>query len=297
MVVDQSRPEIVAPIRRSTDSELDAQSKRENLLAPPGRWSALNLTELWHYRELLYILAWRDVKVRYKQATLGAVWAVLQPLVMMGIFTLVFSRIAKISTGDVPYPVFAFSGLVPWTMFASAVGDSSNSLISNSNLVSKVHFPRLVIPASAVVAWIPDFAVGSAVLFVIMAIYGFAPAFTALLLPLVMVAAMIAAVSVGVWLSALNVAYRDVRYVVPFLVQAWLFVTPVAYPTTSIPSNLRWVAGLNPMSWVIDFSRWVLLGTSVSWSIVAISVATTVVLLTSGLFYFRRVEHFFADVI
>jgi lipopolysaccharide transport system permease protein len=222
---------------------------------------------------------------------------VLQPLVMMGIFTLVFSRIADVPTQGVPYPVFAFAGLVPWTMFASAVGDSASSLVGNSNLVAKVYFPRLVIPAGAVVAWIPDFAIGSAVLFVVMAVFGFAPAWTVVLLPAVMLAAMIAASSVGVWLSALNVAYRDVRYVVPFLVQAWLFVTPVAYPTTSIPENLRWLAGLNPMTWVVDFSRWALLGTPASWGVVGLSIATMVVLLLTGLYYFRRVEHFFADVI
>jgi lipopolysaccharide transport system permease protein len=277
--------------------EIAAQPTRQNVLKPPGRWSALELGELWHYRDLLYILAWRDVKVRYKQAVLGAAWAVLQPLVMMGIFTLVFSRIANVPTQGVPYPVFAFAGLVPWTMFASAVGDSANSLVGNSSLVSKVYFPRLVIPAGAVLAWIPDFVIGSAVLFVVMAVYGFAPVWTAVLLPGVMVAAMLAAFSVGVWLSALNVAYRDVRYVVPFLVQAWLFVTPVAYPTTSIPENLRWLAGLNPMTWVVDFSRWALLGTTVSWGVVGLSIVTMAVLLASGLYYFRRVEHFFADVI
>jgi lipopolysaccharide transport system permease protein len=272
-------------------------ASKVSVLEPPGRFSALHLGELWHYRELLYILAWRDVKVRYKQAVLGAAWAVLQPLVLMGIFTLLFSRIADVPTGDVPYPVFAFVGLVPWTLFASATSGSGSSLVGNQNLVSKVYFPRLVIPVGAVFAWVPDFLISSALLFVIMAIFGFVPPLTALLLPFVMVAAMLAAISVGVWLSALNVAYRDVQYVVPFLIQAWLFLTPVAYPTSSVPEHLRWVTGLNPMSWVIDFSRWSLTGATVSMSVVAISVATTIVLLVSGLYYFRRVEHFFADVI
>jgi lipopolysaccharide transport system permease protein len=271
--------------------------KVRNILAPPGRWSALKLDDLWHFRDLLYILAWRDVKVRYKQAVLGGAWAILQPLVMMGAFTLLFSRIANIPTQGVPYPIFAFTGLVPWGLFASAVGGSADSLIINSNLVSKVHFPKLVIPGGAVLAWIPDFVIGSMMLFVIMGIYGFAPPWTALLLPVVMLSAMVAALSVGVWLSALNVAYRDVRYVVPFLIQVWLFITPVAYPVTSIPGNFRWLTGLNPMSWVVDLSRWALLGTPVSWSVVGLSLATTAVLLVSGLYYFRRVEHFFADVI
>ena len=275
----------------------DTIATKVNVLEPPGRFSALHLGDLWHYRELLYILAWRDVKVRYKQAVLGAAWAVLQPLVLMGIFTLLFSRIADVPTGDVPYPVFAFVGLVPWTMFASATTSSGASLVGNQNLVSKVYFPRLVIPAGAVLTWVPDFVISSALLFGVMAVFGFVPPLTALLLPVVMLAVMLAAFSVGVWLSALNVAYRDVQYVVPFLIQAWLFMTPVAYPTSSVPEGLRWLTGLNPMTWVIDLSRWALTGSSVSWSVASISLATTLVLLVSGLYYFRRVEHFFADVI
>jgi lipopolysaccharide transport system permease protein len=274
-----------------------AQAKRVNVLEPPNRWSALKLGELWHYRELLYILAWRDVMVRYKQALLGAAWAVLQPLVMMGIFTLLFSRIANVPTEGVPYPVFAFAALVPWTLFSSAVAASGASLVGNQNLVSKVYFPRLVIPAGAVFAWIPDFVIGSAFLFVIMAIFRFVPPFTAVLLPVVMASTMIAAFSVGVWLSALNVAYRDVQYVVPFLIQAWLFITPVAYPTSSVPERFRWITGLNPATWAIDFGRWALTGASSPWPVVGLSIATTIVLLVSGLYYFRRVEHFFADVI
>jgi lipopolysaccharide transport system permease protein len=276
---------------------VERHDTHRTVLQPPGRWSALRLGELWHYRDLLYILAWRDVKVRYKQALLGAAWAVLQPLVMMGIFTVLFSRIANVPTGGVPYPVFAFVALVPWTMFANATAGSGSSLVGNQNLVSKVYFPRLLIPAGAVLAWIPDFVIGSAILFVIMAIFGFVPPVTAVLLPFVMLSAMIASFSVGVWLSALNVAYRDVQYVVPFLIQAWLFITPIAYPTASVPEGLRWLTGLNPMSWVIDLSRWALLATRPSWAVAGLSIATTVILLVSGLFYFRRVEHFFADVI
>src|SRR3954464_413569 len=205
---------------------------RISVLEPPGRFSPLKLAELWHYRELLYILAWRDVKVRYKQAVLGAAWALVQPLAMMAIFTLLFSKVANVPTGGVPYPVFAFVGLVPWTLFQNGAASSGNSLVGNQNLVSKVYFPRLVIPAGAVLAWVPDFIISSVFLFVIMAIFKFVPPLTALLLPLVMLSAIFAALSVSVWLSALNVAYRDVQYVVPFLIQIWLFVTPVAYPTT-----------------------------------------------------------------
>jgi lipopolysaccharide transport system permease protein len=268
-----------------------------NTFEPPGRWSALRLGELWRYRDLVYILAWRDVKVRYKQAVLGALWAILQPLVMMGVFTLLFSRIAKISTSDVPYPVFALSGLIPWGLFSSATADSANSLILNANLVSKVHVPKLAIPGGTVLAWIPDFVFGSLMLFGVMAVYGFAPPWTALLLPVVLLSAMLATMSVGTWLSALNVAYRDVRYIVPFLIQVWLFITPVAYPATSIPQSLRWLAGLNPMTWVVDLSRWSMLGTTSAWTVDGMSLTITVILFISGLYYFRRVEHFFADVI
>jgi lipopolysaccharide transport system permease protein len=278
-------------------ASIERRDAHTTVLKAPGRWPTLRFGDLWHYRDLLYILAWRDVMVRYKQALLGAAWAVLQPLVMMGIFTLLFSRIANVPTGGIPYPVFAFAALVPWTMFASAAAASGSSLVGNQNLVSKVYFPRLLIPAGAVLTWIPDFVIGSAILFVIMAIFGFVPPATALLLPLVLLSAMIASFSVGVWLSALNVAYRDVQYAVPFLIQVWLFITPVAYPTASVPESLRWVTGLNPMSWVIVFSRWALLGTSPSLAVAGLSMVTTAVLLVSGLYYFGRVEHFFADVI
>jgi lipopolysaccharide transport system permease protein len=274
-----------------------ARHRRHSALEPPARWSGLQLAELWTYRALLYILAWRDVKVRYKQAALGAVWAALQPVVMMGIFTLVFSRIGNVSSQGVPYPVFAFTGLVPWTMFSNAVNSSSNSLITDAPLVSKVYFPRLVIPAGAILAWAPDFAMSTGVLFVVMAVYGVVPEPTALLIPFVLVATVVAAMSVSVWLSALNVAYRDVRYVVPFLLQVGLFITPVAYPATSIPAKFAWLAGLNPMTWVVDFSRWALLGTAFSLRVSVFSMITTVVLLVSGLYYFRRVQHYFADVI
>jgi lipopolysaccharide transport system permease protein len=274
-----------------------SHSAKRHVLEPPGRWSGARLQELWDYRDLLYILAWRDVRVRYKQAVLGTAWAVLQPVVMMGIFTVVFSRIGNVHTGGIPYPVFALAGLVPWTMFANAVGDSSNSLVLNSSLVSKVYFPRILIPTSAMLAWVPDFVIGSVVLFVVIGVYGIVPAWTAVFLPAVLGATMLAILSVGVWLSALNVAYRDVRYAVPFLIQIWLFVTPVAYPAQSIPAGIRWLAGLNPMTWVVDFSRWSLLDAPIAWEIDGLSVLTTVVLLATGVRYFARVQHFFADVI
>jgi lipopolysaccharide transport system permease protein len=267
------------------------------VLKPVGRWSALELVDLWRYRDLLYILAWRDVKVRYKQAALGGAWALVQPLILMGLFTVVFSRIASVATPGVPYPVFALCGLVPWILFSNTLGASADSIVSNSELVSKVYFPRLMIPLASVLAWTPDFLISSALLFIVMGAWGVTPPLTALLFPLVMVAAMLAATSLGVWFSALNVAYRDVRYVVPFLIQAWMFMTPVAYPASAVPSSLRWLPAANPMSWVINVARWALLGSPILVGVTLASAATMSVALVGGLYYFRRVQHFFADVI
>jgi homopolymeric O-antigen transport system permease protein len=272
-------------------------SARETVVKPVGRWSALELRDLLRYRDLLYILAWRDVKVRYKQAALGGAWALLQPLIMMALFTLVFRRIAHVHSQGVPYPVFALVGLVPWTLFSNTVGASANSIIISEELVSKVYFPRLVIPIASVLAWTPDFVIGSVLLFGVMGIYGVVPPVTAVLLPVVMAAALLAASSVGIWFSALNVAYRDMRYVVPFLIQMALFLTPVAYPASEVPAKLKWVPALNPMSWVINVARWAVIGTRITPWITLASVATMGVVLVGGLYYFRRVQHFFADVI
>jgi lipopolysaccharide transport system permease protein len=267
------------------------------VLKPVGRWTALELAELWRYRDLLYILAWRDVKIRYKQAAFGVVWAVLQPLILMALFTFVFRRIGGIKDVGVPYAVFAFAGLVPWLLFANTVGASANSIVGSSPLVSKVYFPRLIIPLAAVLAWTPDFVISSAMLFGIMGIYGVTPSVAALLLPAVMVAAMLAATSLGVWFSALNVAYRDVRYAVPFLIQAGMFLTPVAYPASFVPEKLRFLTILNPMSWVIAVDRWALIGSPIAvWTTIGSAAAMSVALI-GGLYYFRRVQHFFADVI
>jgi lipopolysaccharide transport system permease protein len=271
------------------------------VLKPAGGWTRLELADLWRYRDLLYILAWRDVKVRYKQATLGIAWTVLQPLLLVGLFTFVFTRIgggfkSKLPAG-VPYPVFAFTGLLPWLVFATIVPSSANSIVSNSALVSKVYFPRLVIPLGSVVARIPDFLISAIMLLVIMGIYGFAPPNTGLLLPVIMVASMLAAASLGIWFSALNVAYRDVQYVVPFLIQAGMFFTPIAYPTSSVPASLQWLPALNPMTWVINVARWSLLGSSIPVAVSLESAGTMCVLLVTGLYYFRKVQNFFADVV
>ncbi len=271
---------------------------RVTVLEPVSGWPRLELSELWHYRDLLYILAWRDVKVRYKQAALGIAWTVLQPLLLMALFTVVFTRIAHFTLSiDAPYAVFAFTGLLPWLVFANIVPASANSIVSSSALVSKVYFPRLTIPLGSVLARTPDFLISAVLLLVVMGAYGYTPRVGTVLLPLLMVAAMLAAASLGIWFSALNVAYRDVQYVVPFLIQAWMFLTPVAYPTSLVPSKLLWVLALNPMTWVIDVARWALLGASLDGWVTLGSFGTMCFLFVTGVYYFRRVQNFFADVI
>ncbi len=275
-----------------------AVAGRVTVLQPAARWPRLELAELWHYRELLYILAWRDAKVRYKQAALGIAWTVLQPLALMALFTVVFTRIAHFNFSvGAPYPIFAFTGLLPWLLFANIVPASANSIVTSSSLVSKVYFPRLTIPLGSVLARTPDFVISSVLLLVIMGVYGYTPRVTTVLLPLLMVASMLAAASLGIWFSALNVAYRDVQYIVPFLIQAWMFFTPIAYPTNFVPSKLLWLPALNPMTWVIDVSRWALLGSSVELGVTLGSAATMCVVLVTGLYYFRKVQSFFADVV
>lgn len=268
------------------------------VIEPPDGWSALRLGEVWRARELLYFLAWRDLKVRYTQAALGVAWAVLQPLLMMAVFTVFLGRLAKIPSDGLPYPLFALAGLLLWTFFANALGSATMSLVSSANLVSKVWFPRLVLPIATMLAWLPDVAVASVLLFALMLVYGIAPPLTALLLPVFALAALVTAASVGVWLSALNVSYRDIRYAMPFIIQLWLFATPVAYPASLVPERYRFLLGLNPMSGVVEGFRWALLGQrSPPWGLMGVSGAVVVAVLVSGLYYFRRVEHGFADVI
>jgi lipopolysaccharide transport system permease protein len=267
-------------------------------IRPPGRLPRLQFGELWRYRELLYFLAWRDIKVRYKQAAIGVVWALVQPALMMVIFTIFLGRVAKVPSEGLPYPVFVFAGLLPWTFFANSVAGASDSVVGNANLVSKVYFPRLAIPVAALLAWVPDVLIASSMLLVLMLVYGIAPAWTVFALPLFLALAMAAAFSVGIWLSALNVAYRDVRYAVPFLLQAWLFATPVVYPAAALPERFQLLYGLNPMTGVIEGFRWSLLGTTApSIAMTSLSLLVIAALLVSGVVYFRHVEHFFADVI
>lgn len=268
------------------------------VIEPPRGWAHLGLRELWQHRDLLYFLAWRDIKVRYSQAFMGVAWAVLQPLLMMAIFTVFLGRLAKVPSDGIPYPVFALSGLVSWTYFANAVTGATESLVASANLVSKVYFPRLLVPLAALLSWLPDLVIASVLLVVLMLIYGIVPAVTTALLPAFAVFAVLAAASVSTWLSALNVSYRDVRYAVPFVVQLWLFATPVVYPASLVPQRWRPVFGLNPMAGVVEGFRWAMFGTEAPmWGLMGASLAVTLVLFVGGLYWFRRVEHRFADVI
>jgi lipopolysaccharide transport system permease protein len=267
-------------------------------LGQRGGMSGLSLRELWAYRELLYFLVWRDVKVRYKQTALGAAWVILQPLLTMVVFTLFFGTLAKVPSDGMPYPLFAFAGLVPWTLFAYALTESSGSLVSNQNLITKVYFPRLIIPLASVLAGLVDFAISFGVLLGLMLYYGVVPTAYVLTIPLFVVLAVMAALSVGIWLSALNVEFRDVRYTIPFLTQLWMFVTPLAYASSLIPDRWKLVYGLNPMAGVVEGFRWALLGrTAAPGFLLAASTTVVVILLAGGAYYFRRMEKTFADVV
>ncbi len=262
-------------------------------------WASLRLRELWRYRELLYFLVWRDIKVRYKQTVLGALWAILQPFMTMVVFSLFFGRLAKMPSDQLPYPIFAYAALVPWTFFASAVGQSSGSLVSSQNLIKKVYVPRLAIPTATVLAGVIDFALAFSVLFVMMISYGITPdPFRVMWLPLLLALALITALGVGLWLSVMNVQFRDVRYLVPFLIQLWLFATPVAYPSSLLDEPWRTVYGINPMVGVVEGFRWALLGAETApGPMILVSALAAVTLLVTGALYFSRMERTFADVV
>lgn len=277
---------------------VDRTNAPEILIEPSRGWQALGLKELWEFRELFYFLAWRDIKVRYKQTALGASWAILQPLLSMLIFTLIFGILAKIPSDGLPYPLFAYSALLPWQLFVYALTQSSNSLIENARLISKVYFPRLVVPLASVVAGVVDFFFAFSILILLMFYYGVVPTWGVLALPFFLILALGAAMSVGLWMSALNVKYRDVRYTVPFLAQAWMFATPIVYPSSMIPEAWRWLYGLNPMAGVVEGFRWALLGTEIlHLPLILVSATVVVIGLVGGLYYFKRMEKMFADLV
>ena len=267
-------------------------------IRPSRGWVSLELRELWAYHELLYFLVWRDIKVRYKQTALGAAWAIIQPFCTMVVFSLFFGRLARVPSDGVPYPIFSYAALVPWTFFASGLAQASNSLVGSANLVKKVYFPRLTIPISTVLSGVIDFALAFVVLLGMMAYYDIYPTSNVVWLPALLLLALVTSLGVGLWLAALNVQFRDVKYIVPFLTQFWMFATPIAYPSTLLSEPWRTLYGLNPMVGVVEGFRWALLGTETRpGPIIGASAVAALLLLASGAYYFRRMEKSFADLV
>ena len=269
------------------------------VIEPRSSWNALNLREVWAYRELLYFLTWRDVKVRYKQTVLGVAWAVIQPVFTMMIFTLFFGRLAGLDarTGGIPYPLFAYAGLLPWTFFSNAVTWSGNSLVGSANLITKVYFPRMIVPAAAVAAGLLDFAIAFVILVILMVYYQVSPTTNLLMLPVLVLLVTTLATAVGMWLSALNVKYRDIRFALPFLIQLWMFVSPIIYPADILPARWRWVLELNPITGIIEGFRSALFGRPFNWVSLSISALITVFALVYAAYSFKRVERRFADIV
>jgi homopolymeric O-antigen transport system permease protein len=270
----------------------------ETTIAPPRSWHDLNLRELWDFRELLYFFVWRDLKVRYKQTAIGAAWAVLQPFLTMIVFSLFFGKLAHIPSNGLPYPVFYYSALLPWMYFAGALQNATNIMVENQRVITKVYFPRLILPMSAVVSGLVDMGIGFVFFLGIMAYYSIAPGRAMLLLPFFLLLALLTALGVGLWLAALNAIYRDVRYVLPFLVQFWMFASPVAYASSLVPARWRWLYGLNPMAGVIEGFRWALTGQGAPPSLMlGVSTVAVLAVLAGGVWYFQKMEGTIADVV
>jgi lipopolysaccharide transport system permease protein len=290
-----------------TQTSIPSPPQEEIIYLRPSRgWTAVNLLDVWRYRELVYFLIWRDIKVRYKQTALGAAWAIIQPFFTMVVFTIFFGRLAGVPSDGVPYPIFSFAGLLPWGLFSKALSDAGRSMIANRSMITKVYFPRLVIPLASVLSGLVDFGIGFLVLIGMMVYYNYmpgsetqiTPTIAILTLPVFVLLALVTALGVGLWLSALNVIYRDINYILPFLTQFWLFVTPIAYPSSIVPEQWRWLYAINPMTGVVEGFRWALLGVDTApGPMLAVSSIIAVLLLVSGLFYFRRMERTFADMV
>ncbi|RPI84702.1 MAG: ABC transporter permease [Chloroflexi bacterium] len=267
-------------------------------IKPRNKWASLKLDDLWRYRELLYFFAWRDLKVRYKQTVLGAAWAVLQPFLTMVVFSIFFGRLAEIPSDNLPYPVFAYSALVPWTFFANSLTHASNSIVSNAGMVKKTYFPRLTLPVATVMTGLIDFTLALCVLIGMMLYFRIVPTINIVWLPLLLLLALITSLGASLWFAALNVRFRDVRYIVPFLVQFWLFLTPIAYPSSLVPEQWRLIYSLNPMVGVVEGFRWALLGTDTTpGPIIIVSSLVALFMLVAGTFYFRNMERSFADIV
>lgn len=268
------------------------------VIKPSSGWVSLKLKDLWEYRELLYFLTWKDIKVRYKQTILGITWAILQPFFTMVIFSLFFGRLAGVPSDDIPYPIFSYSGMVVWLLFANGVTQASNSMVEAANTIKKVYFPRLVIPISSILSGVVDFFLAFVVLIGMMAFYNIWPGLEVLWLPLFLLLAIVTALGVSFWFSAMNVMFRDIRYTIPFIIQAWLFATPIAYSSSMLEGTWRTVYGINPMAGVVDGFRWALLGVETRpGPMVAVSACVSIFVLISGLYFFKRMEKTFADVI
>ncbi len=288
-------------------TEISTTQQEEVIRLQPSRgWTALNLLEVWRYRELVYFLIWRDIKVRYKQTALGAAWAIIQPFFTMIVFTIFFGKLAGVPSDGVPYPIFSYTGLLPWGLFAKALSDAGRSMVANRSMITKVYFPRLVIPIASVLSGLVDFAIGFVVLIGMIIYYNYIPIPSAqinptaaiITLPFFILLALITALGVGLWLSALNVKYRDINYIIPFLTQFWLFITPIAYPSSIVPEQWRWLYALNPMTGVVEGFRWALLGVETAPGLMlAVSFTVSILTLISGMFYFRRMERTFADIV
>ena len=269
------------------------------VIQPSKGWVRLGLKELWRFRELLYFLTWKSILIQYKQAVLGVAWAVLNPILTMVVFTVIFNKILHVGTGNYPvaYPVFVYAGLLPWNLFSGALSSAGTSLVGSSNLITKVYFPRLVIPGSAVLGQLPNFLISFVVLCVLMAVYRVVPTWQVVFLPFLTLLALLTAMGVSLWLSALYVLYRDVQYIIPFLVQIWMYLSPVMYPTSKIPAKYLWIYSLNPMTGVIGGFRWALFGEQAPNKLFWISALMVIVFFVSGLYYFRRMERVFADLV
>ncbi len=267
------------------------------VIQPSKKWNLLSLKDIWAYRELLFFLTWRDVKVRYKQTALGAAWAILQPLFMMVIFTIFFGRLAGVGSSGIPYPLFALAGLVPWTFFANAITASGNSLVGSAHLITKVYFPRLIVPAAAMLAGLVDFLLAFLLLCILMLYYRVTLSVQILFLPVLVLMTALFSLGVGTWMSALNVKYRDVRFALPFVIQLWLFVSSVILPSSSIPPKYRWLLNLNPMSGIIEGYRSALFGLPFDWPALGIAAGLTLLVLVYAIYAFSRVERSFADII
>jgi len=267
-------------------------------ISAPRGWFEMDLREIWQYRELLYFFVWRDLKIRYKQTAIGVAWVVLQPLLTMLIFTLFFGRLAKIPSGGLPYPVFYYAALLPWTYFATSLAHATNTVVDHERVITKVYFPRVLLPFSAVLSGLVDFSMGFLLLLGMIFYYHLTPTIAALLIPVFLLLAVMTALAVGLWLSALNALYRDVRYVIPFLVQFWMFASPVAYPSTLVPERWRWLYGLNPMAGVVEGFRWALTGHGQPpGALVLVSAGTVLLLFLGGVVYFQKIESKIADTV